>query len=63
MKTRMGRPLKDPNDAMTGLVFLRVKQTEKIAYDCAADASGLRSSEWMRLILNKASDKYAGTKQ
>ena len=58
MKTRIGRPPKNGRLTLNNRLDLRVTPDEKVAYETAADELGLDRSDWIRLILNKASEKY-----
>jgi uncharacterized protein (DUF1778 family) len=54
MKTRMGRPPKNGGKAMAGRLEIRVSEAEKLAYEEAAQATGVDRSDWIRSTLNEA---------
>lgn len=55
MKARMGRPPKSGDETLSERLELRVTPTEKAAYDTASEVSGMERSDWIRLVLQKAS--------
>jgi hypothetical protein len=57
MKTRKGRPPKSGGEAMAGRLEIRVSEAEKLAYEEAAQASGMERSDWIRLTLNAAAKR------
>ena len=54
MKTsRMGRPPKG-DEPLSERLELRITESERRAYEQAAQDAGLERSDWIRAILNKA---------
>lgn len=54
MKARMGRPPKTGDETLSERLELRVTSGEKVAYDQAAEEAGMERSDWIRMILKRA---------
>jgi hypothetical protein len=57
METRMGRPPKSGDKALTDRLEIRVEPDEKVAYDKAAKALKMDRSDWIRHTLNMAAKR------
>jgi predicted HicB family RNase H-like nuclease len=57
MKRPRGRPPKDPNEAKSQWLQIRIDQEEKARFFAAAETAGLPLSEWAREQLRKAAEK------
>jgi len=55
--TKRGRPKLDPAGNSSALMALRVIDSERAAYEQAAQRAGLNVSAWMRDRLNKAAKR------
>jgi uncharacterized protein (DUF1778 family) len=57
MKLRMGRPPKSGDTPMGDRLEIRLLPGEKAAYTQAAEAAGLKLSDWIRAKLNAAAKR------
>jgi uncharacterized protein (DUF1778 family) len=57
MKTKRGRPRKNPDAVKVEYIEMRCEQSEKDAFRSAAEAAGLPLSGWIRERLRRAARK------
>jgi len=57
MKGKAGRPKKDPADARSEIVLVRMTTAERADCENAAEQVGVRLSEWIRERLAKAAKR------
>ena len=56
-KSRMGRPPKSPEERKAGIVAFRADEAERSELDQAANAAGMKLSDWIRDRLSKAAKR------